>query len=45
MRFTFRGKNYRLRDDSVLYKIGGVVIFTALVVGVGIMNSWELGLL
>lgn len=45
MRFTFNGKTYRLRDDSVLYKIGGILMFTAMIVGVGIMNSWELGLL
>lgn len=38
-------KHYRLRDDSPLYTIGAILFIGGLILAVGLMNSWELGLL
>lgn len=45
MIFRFRGKYYRLRDDSVLIPICQGLAFAAVIALIGIINSWELGLL
>lgn len=45
MRFTFMGKHYRVREGSILYHIGCGLVVAAMVAGIGLMHSWELGLI
>lgn len=45
MRFRVNGKTYRVREGSIIYKAFGVLIVAAMVAGIGLMHSWELGLL
>ena len=45
MRFRVNGKTYKVREGSIIYKVFGVLIVAAMVTAIGIMNSWELGLL
>ena len=45
MRFRVNGKTYRVREGSIIYKVCGVLVVAAMVTAIGLMNSWELGLL
>ena len=45
VRFRVNGKTYRVREGSIIYKAFGVLIVAAMVTAIGLMNSWELGLL
>ena len=45
VRFRVNGKTYRVREGSIIYKAFGVLIVAAMVIAIGLMNSWELGLL
>ena len=45
VRFRVNGKTYRVREGSILYHIGCGLVVAAMVVGIGLMHSWELGLL
>ena len=45
MRFRVNGKTYRVREGSILYYIGCGLVVVAMVAGIGLMHSWELGLL
>lgn len=40
-----RKKHYHIRENSPLYWIRAILIFVAIMVATGLMNSWELGLL
>lgn len=45
VRFRVNGKTYRVREGSILYHIGCGLVVAAMVAGIGLMHSWELGLL
>ena len=45
VRFRVNGKTYRVREGSIIYKAFGVLVVAAMVTAIGLMNSWELGLL
>lgn len=45
VRFRVNGKTYRVREGSILYHIGCGLVVAAMVAGIGIMHSWELGLI
>ena len=45
VRFRVNGKTYRVREGSIIYKAFGVLAVAAMVTAIGLMNSWELGLL
>lgn len=45
VRFRVNGKTYRVREGSIIYKAFGVLIVAAMVAGIGLMHSWELGLI
>ena len=45
VRFRVNGKTYRVREGSILYHIGCGLVVVAMVAGIGLMHSWELGLL
>ena len=45
VRFRVNGKTYRVREGSILYHIGCGLVVAALVAGIGLMHSWELGLI
>ena len=45
MRFRVNGKTYRVREGSIIYKAFGVLVVAAMVTAIGLMHSWELGLL
>ena len=45
VRFRVNGKTYRVREGSIIYKAFGVLIVAAMVTAIGLMHSWELGLL
>lgn len=45
VRFSVNGKTYRVREGSILYHIGCGLVVAAMVAGIGLMHSWELGLI
>ena len=45
VRFRVNGKTYRVREGSILYHIGCGLVVAAMVAGIGLMHSWELGLI
>ena len=45
VRFRVNGKTYRVREGSIIYHIGCGLVVAAMVAGIGLMHSWELGLL